>query len=258
MSNVPTPPNSIKTTAIALLFKDGFSIEDLADIFTPLRPFDIEEHVRRAMFNGQRSVVKPTDMLDIALTDKPPKKAKPVAATPPALRRPLHKFFVESGVAASKPKAGKSSRRKVCSHVDPERDKHGTCKLCKKEYMQAYWAKRKSPKKQTLKQNEVNRPSLPVELPIDSVDDIDEIDAELDEDLETPVPAEAPAAAAGEFVYSKPFTCPKCGDRGVRLRRRHDANLSVDYWLHVKPNGTAPCMLKIINYTIKDDKGYRP
>lgn len=194
-------------------------------------------------------------VIPATVTTEPPKAlpAKPVAATPPA---PLKKSPPDSGGAASKPKAGKSSRRKVCSHVNPERDKHGTCKLCKKEYMQAYWAKRKSPKKQTLKQNEVNRPTQSVELPIDNVDDIDEIDAELDEDLnETPV--EVPAAAAGEFVYSKPFTCPKCGASNVRLRRKADADLAKDYWLHVQPSGAAPCMLKIINYKIKDDRGYR-
>lgn len=55
-----------------------------------------------------------------------------------------------------------------------------------------------------------------------------------------------------KLVYSKLYSCPKCGAGGVRLQRSATADKAKDSWTHVRP-GLTPCQAKISHYQIKDD-----
>lgn len=309
MNSSATPPSSLRTAAIVLLFKDGFSIDDLVEIFS-LDALNVQEHVRRAMF---KTPIEP----GTKPVQNPVQKALPAASARPKSNRSV---------------ASASGQRSCPKHLDAtEFDKHGRCRICLREYAADWWKKNGKKKaaavsgqpdrkrcsrckeekdidsfdrrgrgrrpdckqcrhdeKETgkpmgkaraprvMRQNDLNRPAQDVEstrhLPEDeegtemldesgptpedlaSVEDTDIEEAAEPEELV----AVAPAASAGtEFVFSKLCKCPKCSAPSIRLRRRRNADMKVDYWLHVKGNGSSPCMLKISHYNIKDDVKFR-
>lgn len=143
--------------------------------------------------------------------------------------------------------------------------REGGCQGCRKaEYQKNWYAKRNksvgtatAPKKRTLTQADANRPisaSEMLELP-----ENEELEADPDfDDVESTrqAPVERATAPATDFVYSKPTKCPKCSMGNVRLRRRKDADLSKDMWLHTKSDGSPSCQIKIAHYKIVVDSKY--
>lgn len=238
---IPTPPSGLKTTAIALLFKDGFSIENLVEVFS-LSPDNIEEHVRRAMFNGNGH--RPP------IQEAPAAEPKKVKARKAGNALPISP---PSKPAAKQDRPAAAGNKGCEKHPDSEVDKRGRCRQCSRDYQAEHWKKKQAEKAAAGKTVRKYRPRQLPELPIEESFDADDED---DDAKETPVTTPS-AKPDTDFVYSKPFKCPKCGETG-RLRRRAEADPDKDYWLHIHPNGGAPCMLKMANYQIKDAPGYRP
>lgn len=151
------------------------------------------------------------------------------------------------------------------THPNGGLTREGGCQGCRKaEYQKNWYAKRNKSvgaaaapnteptphKRRTFTQSEVNRPSaIPNE-------DFDDDPADIDEPEVSEAPVEPATAPATDFVYSKPTKCPKCSMGNVRLRRRKDADLSKDMWLHTKSDGSASCQIKIAHYKIPVDSKY--
>jgi len=58
-------------------------------------------------------------------------------------------------------------------------------------------------------------------------------------------------------VWSRPMSCPHCGDGNIRLYARAEFDKDVDEWFHVKVNARVPCVMPMVNYrSISIDREY--
>ncbi len=257
----PTPPNgSIRTAAIMLLFRDGFHVDDLAEIFT-LSNFNIEEHLRLAMFNGHvNPVTQPGSAAPSLSESTAPKKNR------------------------RQPKAKTSASNSCEKHPNGETGSKGRCKACSREYAKNYYLKQqkkraqnseseedepvstksstKSPRgpKTRLTQAEVNRLAAPrpetEELPVqqlgnESAGEMEDVFQKIaTRSSAEAVPPEADTTQGK--TYSHLIHCPKCGQRH-RFWKRANADDSRDHWISMACNNS----LKISHYQIKTDRNYR-
>ncbi len=287
----PTPPNgSIRTAAIMLLFRDGFHVDDLAEIFT-LSNFNIEEHLRLAMFNGH---VNPVAHSPGEEGESPaPKKAR-------AVRKSIGQKVT---VSLSKEPVKPPKRTGECElHAGQGVTARGECRGCLREYQKDWAARRKqtatertaSPKRQRrqrsplasdqnsepeksksvptksrrspkprLTQADVNRSPV---TPQAETEELPARQNELDNDrpgemedvfrkIATRSSAEAAPPEAADTqgkTYSHLIHCPKCGQRH-RFWKRANADDSRDHWISMACNNS----LKISHYQIKTDRNYR-
>lgn len=225
----PTPPSGMRTTAIALLFKDGFSVQDLVEIFS-LSSQNIEEHVRRAMLNGHA-------------------KMPPVEAALPVMPRPSKR--------AEKPEAAELNS---CSkHPGAKQNRRGECKKCAIAKQQKEWRERKvgrAAAPQSLGAAAVEelpapprRPDPPALLSIEN-----ESTLRIATTTERKALSTVTGAGAPDRIYSRSFTCPICHE-DHRFWKRADAEDATGHWISASKRCHAN--LKIRNYQIKVDRGFR-
>jgi hypothetical protein len=258
----PTPPNgSIRTAAIMLLFRDGFHVEDLAEIFT-LSPFNIEEHLRLAMFNGQAA---PAARVISAV----PSSKEGVPSAPKKNQR--------------QPKAKRSLTRSCEKHPAAEFGAKGQCKACAREYAKDWYQKQQQKKrksgqnsepeksepvstksrtpKKPLTQADVNRspvteadqqPVRQADLRSDTTGEMEDVFQKIATRSTTEATQPQAADTTEGKSYSHLIQCPKCGQRH-RFWKRANADDSRDHWISMACNNS----LKISHYQIKTDRNYR-
>lgn len=194
-----------------------------------------------------------TDCVRSVLTDLAATAVPLVVPRPEPPAQQLSAGTPAQSIQKRKPSSGKLKtseeklKAKSCAKHPgcTEFDKRGVCRQCQRDYQKAYNKKRAAMTHGAATPPRRDRPAH-IEVKPPSEDEIDE--PEPLEDFGPPAKVEA-----SEFVYSKLISCSKCGASHIRLRRRRDADLAKDYWLHVRSGGQAPCQLRISHYNIKID-----
>lgn len=216
----------MRTAAISLLFKDGFSIADLVEVFS-LSSLNVEEHIRRAMFNGHAKL-PPVDPVTIPALDAPKKKGKPEQNS----KRP--------------------EQNSCTKHPGSKLARNGECDKCKKARVAKEWYDRK--KKQPAAQ------SVGAAATAEMVDEAPEVRPAPGENEPTfqKIAAKATTRAPEPLpsneirkVYTRETRCPKCFNLH-RFWRRAEADLAKDHWLSLGCQYT----LKIANYKLSEDRHY--
>lgn len=140
-------PSGLRTAAIVLLFRDGFSIDDLVEIFA-LDSANIQEHVRRSMFKLPTLEPVVTQLLPPAATPR-----NNAVTDKPRNSRNLKKVLGKTKKTSGKLKCGK--------HPDAtEFDAKGRCRICMREYAVAYWKKKRGPKVKAARPPKVGDPGV--------------------------------------------------------------------------------------------------
>lgn len=246
MKSDPTPP-SMRTAAISLLFKDGFSISDLVEVFS-LSSLNVEEHIRRVMFNGHAKL-PPVDPVTAPASSAPKTKGK-------------------------KPEQNsKRPEQNSCTkHPGSKLARNGECKKCKVARVSKEWYDRN--KKQPAAQSVgaaavtemVDDPPVVIDRPYSS-------DSRGNARSQTAPTGSAPGENESTFqkiaakattrapeplpsneirkVYTRETRCPKCFNLH-RFWRRAEADMAKDHWVSLGCQHT----LKIANYKLSEDRHY--
>lgn len=244
-----TVPTGTRIDAIAILFKAGFSIENMAEAFA-IPSVLIEAELRQSMIRSPQYPTSTTALKSLVAAGLTEDKPTTVAQF---LKR---KKYKRSEISSAPTVSGGGRCDK---HPDAEFNKRGQCKICKRAYMRDWWKNRKKQKPDALdallqpakRRGRPAKRRMPEPSPAEQTWEVAIAKDGAQEE------APAPAKPEGAFQYSVVVTCPKCAMARVRLRRRANADLTKDCWLHDR-DGLAPCLVKIRNYMIKVDKHYQP
>lgn len=240
--------SALRAQAITSLFKDGFSIDQLIEVFE-VPGGEIEAYIREAM-----SSTVPVPVVPTAKPAAPKKSRKTAGGIKPGAALP------DEPLKPPK-RTGQCSRHK--DGVSPRNE----CVGCRREY-QVDWRERRKrdgakPKGRLLKQAdgtrrrsrptptvlEVNE-SMAGSLGAASVAEFQEETVRQHEEGQGPTPQKAEPGK----VYSHPMRCPKCTNTH-RFWKRANADDSKDHWIS-NSWATCPNTLKIANWQIKVDRHY--